>query len=126
MSMQLNFLRQLSSALRFVWESSPTWMVTSSGLFLIRGMFPLFTLYLMKLLVDAITRSLSTPDKPVTFDHVLVLIILLGAISLLSSICSVFAELAFETQAHVVTDHMQDILHAKSLEVDLEYYENAQ
>jgi ATP-binding cassette subfamily B protein len=36
------------------------------------------------------------------------------------------AGLVKEAQTLTVTDHMYDILHAKSIEADLEYYENPQ
>ena len=44
----------------------------------------------------------------------------------MGDICRSIGRLASETQALAVTDHMHDLLHAKSIEVDLEYYENSQ
>jgi ATP-binding cassette subfamily B protein len=125
MRSRLHSLPQLVRALRFVWESSHTWTLASSVLVLIQGLLPLLTLYLMKLLVDALSVSLSTPDKIVAFDHIIFILVLSGVVSLVNSGCHTLADLVNITQAQVVTDHMYDVLHEKSLEVDLEYYENA-
>ena len=48
-----------------------------------------------------------------------------GLVSFFNAACNALAELVNGVQAQIVTDHMYDVLHAKSLEVDLEYYENA-
>lgn len=54
------------------------------------------------------------------------LIILAAAIALLTDWCNSLAGLAGEAQSQIVTDYVQNLLHTKSIEVDLEYYENAQ
>jgi ATP-binding cassette, subfamily B, bacterial len=39
-------------------------------------------------------------------------------------LCRSLADLVKEAQSRVVTDHVSDLIHAKSVEVDLAYYEN--
>ena len=95
-------------------------------LIVVQGTLPLLSLYLMKLVVDAVATGLGDTDKRVAFGQVALFIGLMAAVALLSALCRSIAGLVREAQAQVVTDHMQDILHAKSIEVDLEYYENSQ
>ncbi|MBM3166612.1 MAG: ABC transporter ATP-binding protein [Chloroflexi bacterium] len=117
---------QLKRAVRLVWRSGPGWTMASLALLVVQGVLPLLSLYLMKLVVDAVTTGLATPDKGVAFRQVALLIGLMGAVTLVGALCRSLAGLVSEAQAQVVTDYISDILHAKSIEVDLEYYESSQ
>ena len=117
---------QLGRALRFVWQSAKGWTVMSGALLVVQGVLPLLPLYLMKLIVDAVTAGLAVPDKGAVFRQVLFLVVLLGAATLVAVLFRSIGGLVGEAQAQAVTDHMNDVLHAKSVDVDLEYYESAQ
>lgn len=95
------------------------------ALLVVQGAMPLLALYLMKLVVDAVAIGMTAPDKGVAFERVALLVGLAGLVALVSAVSRVIAGLVSEAQAQAVTDHMQDILHAKSIEVDLEYYESS-
>jgi len=82
------------------------------------------TLYLMKLIVDAVTFALAAPDKADAFRHVAFFIAAAAGVALLNALIGSIAGLVRQAQSLTVTDHMYDILHAKSVAVDLEYYEN--
>lgn len=116
---------QLERALRFVWQSAKGWTVASGVLLVVQGTLPLLPLYLMKLVVDAATAGLAAADQGAVLRQVLWLVILMGAASLASACVRSIAGLVNGAQALAVTDHMSDVLHAKSVEVDLEYYESA-
>ena len=45
------------------WQSAPGWTTANFGLILIQGLLPLVSLYLMKLIVDAVTAGLMAADK---------------------------------------------------------------
>ena len=117
---------RLDRAVRFVWQAAPGWTVASMVLVVIQGALPLLALYLMKLIVDAVTFSLGAPDKIAAFRHVALLISFAAGVAILNSLFQQIAGLIKESQTLKVTDHMYDILHSKSMEVDLEYYENPQ
>lgn len=117
---------RLDRAVRFVWQAAPGWTVASMALVVIQGALPLLTLYLMKLIVDAVTFALGAPDKIAAFRHVALLISFAAGVAILNSLFQQIAGLIKESQTLKVTDHMYDILHSKSIEVDLEYYENPQ
>ncbi|MDZ7695732.1 MAG: hypothetical protein U5R49_01985 [Deltaproteobacteria bacterium] len=116
---------QLGRALRFVWQSAKGWTIVNGVLIVVQGVLPLLSLYLMKLMVDAVTAGLAAPDKEAAFKHVLLLVGFMGAATLFAFMIRSIAGLVSEWQAYIVTDHMNNVLLAKSIEVDLEYYESA-
>jgi ATP-binding cassette subfamily B protein len=79
----------------------------------------------MKLAVESVEGALGY-DTIGGFNSVTVLIALLGAATLLEATSSSVDRVISMVQGNVVTDRMYDVLHAKSTEVDLEYYESAQ
>lgn len=94
-------------------------------LLVVQGALPLLPLYLMKLMVDAVTAGLAAPDKGVAFKHVFFFIVLMAAVTVFAAMTRSIAKLVSQGQSMAVTDHMNNVLHAKSIEVDLEYYESA-
>ena len=117
---------QLRAAITIVWQSGPLWAVASAALVALQGVLPLASLVLLKLILDRITRYLESGEPGEGFGPVATLIALAGLVALISAVAATVARLVNEAQAEAVTDHVHDILHAKSIEVDLEYYENAE
>ncbi|MBW4418207.1 MAG: ABC transporter ATP-binding protein/permease [Myxacorys californica WJT36-NPBG1] len=113
-------------ALRLVWKAAPSWTVARILLLIIQGILPLIGLYLTKLLIDAVTQSLAIADKSGVFQQTMVLLALLGASIVATTVCASLSDLVNHAQSEKVTNYMQSIVHAKSIEVDLEYYENAE
>lgn len=111
-----NALR-LKQAVELVWKSAPGWTLAGVALIILQGSLPLLALYLMKLIVDGVSSGAS-------FGAVMLYIGLAGGVALLVAICNSLATVVSEAQSIQVSDSIQEILHAKSVEVDLEYYEN--
>jgi ATP-binding cassette subfamily B protein len=80
----------------------------------------------MKVIVDAVATGIAATDKGAAFKQVGVLIGLTGTVNLANAVCGSIAELVSTAQAQIVTNYMYGILHAKAIEVDLEYYENSE
>jgi len=121
---RLRHALRLDRAVLFVWQAGSGWTIVGLSLVLLQGILPLLALYLMKLIVDAVTFALETPDSAAAFRHVAFLIGIAAGVAFLNVLFQLMAGLVREAQSLKVTDHMYDILHAKSVEVDLEYYEN--
>jgi ATP-binding cassette, subfamily B, bacterial len=119
------FLHTVRRALSFVWESSPSLGSASVVVRVIQGLLPLVALYLTKLLIDAVTEGLKTPWDDTSLTHILTILSGVAGVAAVSAILSAVAGLVSKIQSEVVTDHMYAILQTKSVEVDLEYYENA-
>ncbi|MBN1349456.1 ABC transporter ATP-binding protein [candidate division KSB1 bacterium] len=117
---------QMGRALRLVRQSAPGWTMANLALAIVQGLLALLLLYLMKLTVDGVTAGLVATDKIEAFGRVLLLIGVTGAATLLSSLCNTLSALFSEKQSLVVTDYVHSMIQAKSVAVDLEFYENAQ
>ena len=112
-------------ACQFVWKSGRRLTVANVALMVMQSVLPLLGLYLIKLVIDAVSAALAEPDSMVAFKEIAWLIVLSGCVVLFERILGILAGLVSTTQAHIVTDRMYEILHSKSIEVDLEYYENS-
>ena len=115
---------QLHRALILVWDSARGWTTAGLGLIAIQAFLPLLPLYLIKLIVDAVTAGISAPDKAIILQHVLFLIGLTALVALLTAGCRALADIVREHQGQLVTDHVTDVIHRQSAAVDLAYYEN--
>jgi ATP-binding cassette, subfamily B, bacterial len=113
-------------ALRLVWQSSPGWTIARIALLITQGILPLLSIYLTKLIVDSVTTGLTAPDKIAAFYQVLTLLILAGVVTVISGLCTSLGEFVNMAHSMRVNNYMQGIIHTKSIEADLEYYENAQ
>jgi len=120
-----NTALQLKYVLRLVWQSAPGWTLASGLLILITGTLPLVTLYLMKLIVDSVNAGVASAGKG-DFGRILVLIVLSGCVALVTVISQSASKVVNEVQSAIISDHVQELLHAKSVKVDLEYYENSE
>lgn len=119
------FLLTLHAALSFVWQSSPSLAVSSIIVRVIQGLLPLSVLYLTKLLIDAVTEEIKTPSVDGSLSGMTMILAGLAGIAVVSALLTSIASLISRIHAQVVTDHMHALIQAKSIEVDLEYYENA-
>lgn len=115
----------LKRALAIVWASGRVSTIASLSLLFLQGALPLLTLYLLKLLVDAVAASTGVAAKGSTFGYIALLLGLTCTVTLVGVVCRAVAALIQEAHAQTMTDHIHDTLHAKSIEIDLEYYENA-
>ncbi len=121
-----SFLTMVRWALSLVWVSSPSLAVASIVVRIVQGLLPLVVLYLTKLLIDTVTEALKTPTQDPSLAGMLMILGGIAGVAAVTAILNALGGLLSRTQAQIVTDHMYALLQAKSVEVDLEYYENAQ
>ena len=122
---KIKWVLRLERALALVWKTAAGWTTASTILVLLQAGLPLVQLYLMKLTVDAVTLGIAAPDKQAVAGRVIWLVIFTGAAALAGVVLASAAKVVGQAQSQEVTDHVQDVLHAKSVALDLEYYENA-
>ncbi len=115
----------LGRTVRLVWSIAPGWTLANIVLAVVAGLLPLVAIYMTKLIIAAVTEGATAADKTAAFHHVLWLIVVAGLVGLAIALVRSLSQLVSEAQGQVVTDHISDIIHAKSIEVDLEYYENS-
>ena len=114
----------IGRAVSLVWQSSRGLTIANLCLTVVQGLLPLIPLYLMKVLIDSIESVINGSDTT-SYQEIGILVAVMGGVALLSALVKSLAGIVEQTQARVVTDHMQDILHKKSIEVDLAYYEDS-
>ena len=114
----------LPRTLRLVWDCGPQWTLASIVLLVIQGSLPLVSLYLLKLIIDSVSFILSSPDPAVDFQSVSWLIMALGGVAVVGAIVSTLSGLVSRAMSQAISDYMQSLLLQKSIEVDLEYFEN--
>ena len=91
---------------------------------MLQGALPAAAVWLTKLIVDAVAQSAGTPTLGAAFRHVALLIVLAGAVALAAVLLRSAQTLVDETLGQLVSDHVTDLIHAQSVAVDLEYYED--
>lgn len=114
----------LRRGVRMVWDSAPGWTVVQFGLLVMQGLVPLVALYLMKLIVDAVQAGIS--GVPTAGPGVLVLIGVAGAVAAVGVALRTAGQLVSEILSLRLGDRVHDVLHAKSVQVDLAYYESTE
>ena len=115
----------LGRTVRLVWGIAPGWTAANIALSVLQGILPLAALYMTKLITNAVVSGMQSSDKGAAFRHVGVLIAEAGAIGLITAFARSATAMVSEAQGLVVTDYISDIIHSKSIEVDLEYYESS-
>lgn len=114
-------LKYIRQALSFVWVSSKRWTIFLVAFQLLQAVLPLFSLYLIKLIVD----SVVTPAG-VDFSAVLRYVILFGLVQLIQAVLQNYQQLTSETQQQLVIDYISTIIIDKAASIDISYYENAE
>src|SRR5678815_1407572 len=92
-------LASLRTALRLVWQGAPRLFVASVVLTLVQSLPATLTLYLNKLIIDAVVVGLQQADKAAATQHALLLIGLTGGMMLLDNLLSQALSLIQEAQS---------------------------
>jgi ATP-binding cassette subfamily B protein len=107
---------RLGRALRLVWQTTRLWTLLNLALVLAQATLPLVSLYAVKRIVDAVA-SAEGPRAALIWASVAA-----GA-ALLSALVQAAASYCNQAQSQLLTDSVSDMLHERSIHVDLAYYE---
>jgi ATP-binding cassette, subfamily B, bacterial len=113
----------LLRGLALVWQSAPGWTSVQLGLIVVQGIVPLAALYLTKLIVEAVTDAIGA-EGLAAFGHVSMLVLAAGGVAVVGVALRTLGTLVGEVQSLRLGDRVHDVLHAKSVEVDLQFYES--
>jgi len=108
-----------------LWESGRGWTIANGVLVGVQGVIPVIMLYVIKLIIDAVTESTQRSD-PEIINRVMVLIAIGLTVALAGVLANSVAKVVKEAQAQLMNDRIYEMLHAKSIAVDLEYYDHPQ
>ena len=115
---------RIDRAFLLVWGASRKWTIVAFILIAVQGVLPLAVLYLIKLIIDAITEAVKTGSTAADFNTVVFYILAALAVMIFQLGVQHMASYAEEIQAILVSNHVVNLIHAKSISLDLSYYEN--
>jgi ATP-binding cassette subfamily B protein len=115
-------LKLFRESLRLVWESTPGWTFTNIVMSVLRSIFPLMLIWLLKVVVDDITRAVKA--GPLTSDiNILWPVLAVVIIWFLDEASSDFSNYVRKKQAFKLEIYMYGLLHAKAIKLDLINFE---
>ncbi|HUC84225.1 MAG TPA: ABC transporter ATP-binding protein [Candidatus Acidoferrales bacterium] len=89
----------------------------------VQAVLPVAGLFLLKAIINTVVAAGKSSLTSELFHRLLWLLAGALLIQLLAALARSATQVVSEAQAEKVTEHMEDLLHRKSVEVDLEYYE---
>ncbi len=117
-------LQDLALGWKLIWEASRRWSVIWLLLLVLLGCMPIAALTLTKLLVDSVAAGmragLQSPQMKVALWYGLAM----GAVAIFMELLQSLLEWVKARQAELIRDHISALVHRKSVEVDLEFYES--
>jgi len=115
-------LTPLRLGLALVWESGRGWTILQAVLLVLASAIPLLALYLTKEIIDTVAQALTGGVRDA--GRLTLYVALAGGVALAAAGLRLLSTLVTEVQSIRLSDRVQEILHRKSVELDLEFYEN--
>lgn len=126
---RIDSLKQLKRAVKLVWQSGPRWTLASLFCAAALATLPLFSLLLLKEVVDSAAAGMALPlgsaGRETALQGTLVWIALAALVALLSALSATLSSYVTEGQSLAVEHFMGRTVQRKAAEMDLEYFENA-
>ena len=116
-------LRELVTAVRLVLKATPGWSALNALCAIVLSVLPLLALYLTKMTLDRVVAASTGGVHQLTHD-IWLLILLAAGVIWLQLVVRTLAGFINEMQGQRVSEYVQEMIAAKSLQVDLSYYES--
>ena len=115
-------LRLFGKAVRLVWNSSPYWTSANILISVLRSIFPLGIIWLLKMVIDVITKMTVSPNA-VPDRTLLLTSIALVIVWFLDEASADLSNFIRKNQANRLEDYMYSLLHERSVSLDLINFE---
>ena len=116
-------LPYLPRALNLVWEVARPWTTAWIVLLIVQGLVPAAIVYLTKLVVDGVVIALRNGSQWPDVRLVLMHLVVLGSLLLLMEFVRNAVNWVRTVQAELLQDHITALIHEKSVNADLAFYE---
>jgi ATP-binding cassette subfamily B protein len=113
-------IKLFRESLKLVWKSAPGWTFINIILSVLRSIFPLLLIWILKVVVDDITNATTAGTPGI---NVLVPVIYLVIIWFLDEASSDFSNFVRKKQAFKLEIYMYGLLHEKAIKLDLINFE---
>jgi ATP-binding cassette subfamily B protein len=118
-------LPMLGRGLGFVWQSARGWTVAWAILLVLQGFVPAALAFLTRLTVRRLTVALSSRSVA-DFAPLWIPVGLIAFLGLLTLVLSSVVNWVRSHQAELVQNHVQKLIQAQALALDLEFYERSE
>jgi ATP-binding cassette, subfamily B, bacterial len=119
MKEKINLFRE---SLMLVWKSAPGWAIANIVTSIIRSFLPLALVWLLKVLIDNITKA-ATTGSGFSFDNIMWMIIAVVIVYFLDEASSDFSNYIRKKQSLKLEVYMYGLLHSKAIKLDLINFE---
>jgi len=119
-----NQLPYLWRGLGLIWGAAPGWSLAWIVLLVLQGLLPVATVNLTRLLVDSLVAVTQKDNSWENLRPVLLLAGLMGLVLLLGASLRGLLGLIRTVQSDSVQDYVSGLIHAKSAEIDLAFYDS--
>jgi len=107
-----------------VWQAARPWTIGWILLSVVEGILPVATVYLTRALVNALVATVKSSGAAGDLQRVLVPGAALAFVMLASRLLRSAKTWTGEAQAELVREHIAGLIHAKSAEADLKFYDS--
>lgn len=115
-------IKLFGESLKLVWNSSPGWTITNIVMSVLRSIFPLLLIWLLKVVVDDVIK-VATAVPPTPNLNILWPILAVVTIWFLDEASSDFSNFVRKKQALKLEVFMYGLLHSKAIKLDLINFE---
>jgi len=115
--------RLFKESLKLVWKSAPGWATVNTAISVIQSVLPLAIVYLIKLLIDAITEA-AAGGEGVLNKNLIMMIAAVVIVYLADEILTDFGNFVRKKQSVKLEVYMYGLLHAKAIKLDLINFEH--
>ncbi|MDG4549088.1 MAG: ABC transporter ATP-binding protein [Candidatus Contendobacter sp.] len=119
-------LPYLPWALGLIWRATRGWTLAWAALVIVQGLLPVAVVLLTRTLVDSLVVAVQAPDNGPALRQTLLWVALMAGLLLLGEALRGVAAWVRAAQAEWLRDHLDDLLHAQAVRLDLSYYETAE
>jgi ATP-binding cassette, subfamily B, bacterial len=111
-------------AIALVWEAAPGWTALWGALLVAQGILPVATVYLTKAVVDALVAATRAGGDWSSLRAAMAVVLAMGAVLALGEALKAAAGHARTAQSELVGDSIHGLIHRKSIEADLAFYDS--
>lgn len=117
-------LSYVARTIRLVWAAAGYWHLAWLGLLVVHGVLPVASVYLTRSLVDALVMSIRAGASWEVARPTLVLVTAMVGVLVLVELLKGLIDWVNTSQSELVQDHITRLIHDKTMELDLAYYDS--
>ncbi len=110
--------------LRLLWAATPGLVVSGFVLQAAQATLPLAALLILRELIDSLNAAMAQPDPAAALADPTRYALMIGAVGLATAALRAIGTLVTSGQSSWLNVHVQELIHAQSVRMDLGYFEN--